>query len=188
MTGRVRLGHVALGAAVAAKLYPVVLAPLTVAYVWKREGRREALVCSGLMLAVVAVVFAPFVAVAPGGVWDSLWNQASRPLQIESLGAGILLVAHQVFGTGVTMESSHGSQNLAGTAPEVLAVLQTFVQWAALPATLGPVRPRAGDPGAASPRERRRARRLHRARQGALAAVPDLADPGRSRSSQAVAG
>ena len=79
VTGRFRLGHVALGAAVVAKLYPAVLAPLTVAYVWKREGRREALVCSGLMLAVVAVVFAPFVAVAPGGVWDSLWNQASRP-------------------------------------------------------------------------------------------------------------
>ena len=135
VTGRFRLGHVALGAAVVAKLYPAVLAPLTVAYVWKREGRREALVCSGLMLAVIAVVFAPFVIVAPGGVWDSLWNQASRPLQIESLGAGALLVAHHVFGTGVTMETSHGSQNLAGTAPEVLAVLQTLVQWAALLAT-----------------------------------------------------
>jgi hypothetical protein len=135
VTGRLRLGHVALGAAVLAKLYPAVLAPLTVAYVWKREGRREALVCTGLMLAFVAVVFAPFAAVAPGGVWDSLWNQASRPLQIESLGAGALLVAHHVFGTGVTMESSHGSQNLAGTAPEALAVLQTLVQWAALLAT-----------------------------------------------------
>ena len=135
VTGRFRLGHVALGVAVAAKLYPVVLAPLSVVYVWKREGRREALVCAGLMLAVVAVVFAPFVAVAPGGVWDSLSNQASRPLQIESLGAGVLLVAHHVFGTGVTMETSHGSQNLAGTAPDVLAVLQTLLQAAALLAT-----------------------------------------------------
>ena len=135
VTGRFRLGHVALGLAVAAKLYPVVLAPLSVAYVWKREGRREALVCAGLMLAVVAVVFAPFVAVAPGGVWESLWNQVSRPLQIESLGAGVLLVAHHVFGTGVTMETSHGSQNLAGTAPEVLAMLLTVLQAAALLAT-----------------------------------------------------
>jgi Glycosyltransferase family 87 len=135
VTGRFRLGHVALGAAAVAKLYPAVLAPLTVAYVWKHKGRGEALVCAGLMLAVVAVVFAPFVAVAPGGVWDSLWNQASRPLQIESLGAGVLLVSHHVFGTGVTMESSHGSQNLAGTAPDVLAVLQTLLQAAALLAT-----------------------------------------------------
>jgi hypothetical protein len=135
VTGRFWLGHVALGAAVLAKLYPAVLAPVTVAYVWKREGRREALVCAGLMLAVVALVLAPFVAVAPDGVWDSLWNQASRPLQIESLGAGILLVAHQVFGTGITVETSHGSQNLAGTAPHVLAVLQSVVQAAALVAT-----------------------------------------------------
>jgi hypothetical protein len=135
VTGRLRLGHLALGAAIAAKLYPAVLAPLTVVYVWRRQGRGEALLCAGLMLAVVGVVFAPFVAVAPGGVWDSLWNQTSRPLQIESLGAGILLVAHNVFGTGVTMETSHGSQNLAGTAPEVLAVLQTALQAAALLAT-----------------------------------------------------
>jgi hypothetical protein len=135
VAGRIRLGHVALGAAVVAKLYPVVLAPLAVIYVWKREGRREALVCAGLMVGVVALVFAPFVVVAPGGVWDSLWNQASRPLQIESLGAGVLLVAHHVFGTGVTMESSHGSQNLAGTAPDVLAVLQTLLQVAALVTT-----------------------------------------------------
>ena len=91
--------------------------------------------CAGLMLGVVVLAFAPFVAVAPGGVWDSLWNQASRPLQIESLGAGFLLVAHHVFGTGVTVESSHGSQNLAGTGPDVFAVGQTVLQAAALLAT-----------------------------------------------------
>jgi hypothetical protein len=135
VTGRFRLGHLALGAAVVAKLYPAVLAPLTVAYVWKREGRREALLCAGLLIGVIAVVFAPFAIVAPGGVWDSLWNQASRPLQIETLGAGVLLVAHHVFGTGVTVETSHGSQNLAGTAPDTLAVLQAFLQAGALAVT-----------------------------------------------------
>jgi hypothetical protein len=87
------------------------------------------------MLGVVALVFLPFVVLAPGGVWDSLWNQVSRPLQIESLGAGFLLVAHHVFGTGVAVESGHGSQNLAGTAPDTLAVGQTVLQAAALLAT-----------------------------------------------------
>jgi hypothetical protein len=135
VTGRLRLGHVALGAAIAAKLYPAVLAPLAVIYVWRRKGRREGLVCAGFMLGVVVLVFLPFVVLAPGGVWDSLWNQASRPLQIESLGAGFLLVAHHVFGTGVTVETSHGSQNLAGTAPDVFAVGQTVLQAAALLAT-----------------------------------------------------
>jgi glycosyl transferase family 87 len=135
VTGRLRLGHVALGAAIAAKLYPAVLAPLAVTYVWRRKGRREALICAGLMAGVVVLVFAPFVALSPGGFWDSLWNQASRPLQIESLGAGFLLVAHHVFGTGVAVESSHGSQNLAGRAPDVLAQGQTVLQAAALLAT-----------------------------------------------------
>jgi hypothetical protein len=132
VSGRLRLGHVALGAAVAAKLYPVVLAPIAVAYVWRREGRREALICAGAMAAVVALAFAPFLVLAPGGLWHSLSGQASRPLQIESLGAGLLLGAHQAFGTAITMESSHGSQNLAGTAPDVLAAVQSLLQVAAL--------------------------------------------------------
>jgi hypothetical protein len=135
VSGRLRLGHVALGAAIAAKLYPAVLAPLAVMYVWRRKGRREALVCAGLMLGVVLLVFVPFVVLAPGGVWDSLWDQASRPLQIESLGAGLLLVAHHVVGIGVAAESSHGSQNLVGTAPDAFAVSQTVLQAAALVAT-----------------------------------------------------
>jgi uncharacterized membrane protein len=135
VSGRLRLGHSALGAAVAAKLYPGVLVPLALVYVWRRSGRREALVCGGLLLGVLALAFLPFLVLAPGGVWDSVSNQAGRPLQIESLGSGILLAAHQLFGTSITMSSSHGSQNLAGTAPNVLAVLQTILQGAALVAT-----------------------------------------------------
>ncbi len=66
VSGRLRLGHVALGAAIAAKLYPVVLAPVAVAYVWRRKGRREALVCAAALAAVVGLVFAPFLVLAPG--------------------------------------------------------------------------------------------------------------------------
>jgi hypothetical protein len=74
----------------------------------------------------------PFVALAPHGVWDSFWNQASRPLQIESLGAAVLLVGHQLFGLGLTMDSSHGSQNLAGSAPDALAAMLSALQAVAL--------------------------------------------------------
>ena len=84
---RLRLGHALLGAAVAAKLFPAVLLPLTVAFVWRRRGRREALVCAAVCAAVVLAVFVPFLLVAPGGVLDSFGRQLSRPLQIESLGA-----------------------------------------------------------------------------------------------------
>jgi uncharacterized membrane protein len=132
VSGRVRVGSAVLGAAITAKLYPALLAPLFVAYVWRREGRREALTCLGLLVAVVAIVFLPFVAIAPHGVWHSLSVQLTRPLQIESLGAALLVAAHHIWGYGVTMESSHGSQNLAGHAASALAAVLSALQVAAL--------------------------------------------------------
>jgi len=128
VSGRLRLGHGLLGLGVTAKLYPVILIPLGMAYVWRRAGRREALTCLGVAAAVVAAVFLPFVVLSPGGVWHSLSVQLGRPLQVESLGSSLLLVAHHVFGTGVTGDTSHGSQNLAGGAADALAVGTTIAQ------------------------------------------------------------
>jgi len=128
VSGRLRVGHALLGLGITAKLYPAVLLPLGVAYVWKREGRREALTCLALALGGVAAVFAPFVIVSPGGVWHSLSVQLSRPLQVESLGSALLLAGHHLFGLGVTAETSHGSQNVAGNAADRLAVASTLLQ------------------------------------------------------------
>ena len=135
VAGRDRLGSGVLGLAVAAKIFPVVLTPVAAAWIWRRSGRREALVCLGVFAAVVIVCFAPFVALSPHGVWHSVTTQTSRPLQIETLGAGVLLVAHAVGGLGITMRSGHGSQNLAGNGPDALATIQTVLQAAALIAT-----------------------------------------------------
>ncbi len=128
LAGRDRLGAGVLGLAVAAKLYPLVLVPITCAWIWRRSGRRSALVSLAVLASVVLACFLPFVVLAPHGVWDSLTRQTGRPLQIESLGAGVLLVLHQVAGTGITMRSSHGSQNLAGSGPDALATIQTVLQ------------------------------------------------------------
>ena len=132
LAGRARLGLGALGLATAAKLYPALLAPLLVAHVWRTRGRREALVCAGSFLAAITVIVIPFALLSPGGVWDAFWVQAGRPLQIESLASGILLAAHQLFGLDLTMDSSHGSQNLDGGAAGTLAVLTTLLQVAAV--------------------------------------------------------
>jgi hypothetical protein len=132
VSGRLRTGHMLLGLGVTAKIYPAVFVPLGVAYVWKRAGRREALTCLALALGVVAAVFLPFVFLSPGGVWHSISVQLSRPLQVESLGAALLLVSHHVFGFGLAGETSHGSQNVAGTAAAVLAVVTSIVQVAVL--------------------------------------------------------
>jgi uncharacterized membrane protein len=132
LSGRDRAGLGVLALAVAAKIYPGVLLPLALAWTWRRRGRREALVGLGVFVAVLAVCFVPFAALSPSGMAHSLGRQLSRPLQIESLGAGFLLAAHQAFGLGITMRSSAGSQNLAGTLPDVLAAIQTVLQAAAL--------------------------------------------------------
>jgi hypothetical protein len=128
LAGRERLGAGVLGLAVAAKLYPIVLLPVAGIWIWRRSGRRGALLALAVFLAVVIACFLPFFVLAPHGVWDSVTRQTGRPLQIESLGAGVLLVLHQVAGLGITMESSHGSQNLAGSAPDALAALLTVLQ------------------------------------------------------------
>jgi hypothetical protein len=132
VAGRFRLGLGTLGLATAAKLYPVLIVPIALNHVWRFRGRREALICAGAFLAVLAAVVLPFAVLSPGGVWDSFSRQAGRPLQIESLGAGLLLVSHHLFGLELTMESSHGSQNLVGTGADVLSVASTLVQAAAL--------------------------------------------------------
>ena len=132
LAGRFRLSAAALGVATAAKLYPAVLAPILVAHVWRQRGRREALICAAVAAGVFAAILAPFALVSPGGVWHALWVQAGRPLQLESLGAALLLAAHQAFGLELTMESSHGSQNLSGGTADALAVASTAIQIAAL--------------------------------------------------------
>ena len=99
------VGWAFLGAAVAAKLWPLAIVPVALAWSWRRGRAWSALAGA----AVVALVFVPFFAVAPQGMWHSLAGQASRPLQVESLGAALVIL----FGHPQIV-STHGSQNIAG--------------------------------------------------------------------------
>ncbi|MDQ2980839.1 MAG: glycosyltransferase 87 family protein [Actinomycetota bacterium] len=132
LSRREKLGAAALGLAFAAKLWPAVLLPPVAVYVWRRRGRHDAVVAAGLFAAAAAACLLPFAIASPHGVWESLMRQTGRPLQIESLGAAILFVAHQVGGLGLTMESSRGSQNLAGSTPDLLATILTVAQVASI--------------------------------------------------------
>src|SRR5439155_1155290 len=105
---------------------------LTLAYVWRTRGRRQALTCLGVLAGAVAAIVLPFAALAPGGVWHSVVRQATRPLQVESLGAALLVASHHLFGTGITMVSSHGSQNLGGSAADTIGAAQSVLQVIAL--------------------------------------------------------
>lgn len=128
VSGRERLGFGVLALGFAAKLWPALLLPPALAFVWRRQGRREALLGAGVFVCVAAALFVPFLAIAPDGVWSSVTRQAERPLQIESLGSALLIAAHHVFGADVTVRSSSGSQNLAGGTADALAAVETVVQ------------------------------------------------------------
>jgi uncharacterized membrane protein len=126
--GRDRVGAGVLGAAIAAKAYPLVLVPVAAAWVWRRRGRREALVCGALLAAVVAACVVPFLVLAPDGLWQSVRGQLERPLQIESLAASALIA----LGADVRLDASHGSQNVGGTLGDAAALATTVAALVAL--------------------------------------------------------
>ena len=130
--GRNELGALGLGAAIATKLYPIVLVPLGIAWVWRAHGRRRALAWTTLVAATCAAVFVPFAAVAPGGLGHSFGVQLHRPLQIESLGAATLIALHHVAGIGITLRSDHGSQNIEGSGADAVAIATTVLALFAL--------------------------------------------------------
>ena len=131
-TGRLRSAAFVVGVGIAVKLYPVVLVPLLAIAAWRRRGRREAVVVVALAAAPAVAVYVPFLILGADGVLDSFGRQLGRPLQIESLGAGVLLALHHAVGMPLDWSSGSGSQNLTGTTAGAVAVLQGIAQIAAL--------------------------------------------------------
>jgi hypothetical protein len=129
---RERVGFGVLGLAAAAKIYPLVLLPVALVWTARRRGKREPWVGVVIFALVVAACFVPFAILSPGGVAHSIGRQLGRPLQIESLGASLLLAAEQLGFYDASVLSSHGSQNLSGSLPDVLASLQTAFQFVAV--------------------------------------------------------
>jgi uncharacterized membrane protein len=133
LADRHRLGWFALGCAFTAKLYAVVLLPLALVWTLRRRGRRELAACALGWLAIVAVAFLPFAIVAPHGLWEGLWGQVSRPLQIESLAAAFLTT----FGHPADAVSHHsiglvgqGGLEAATAVVELAALIALWVAFA----------------------------------------------------------
>ena len=91
LRGRDASAGVALGAAVAAKLYPLALLPLLGVYVWRTRGRRAAIRGAVAFAATLLLVFGPFLIVSSSGLVDSLGTQGGRGLQVESTPASVVV-------------------------------------------------------------------------------------------------
>jgi uncharacterized membrane protein len=126
---------VLLGLAFAAKVYPVVLVPPALAFVWRTLGRRVALWSLGAFAAVAAAVIVPFLALSPHGLAESFRAQAARALQVESLGGALLGVADRLgwYSAHVVHRTGHAvSYDLVGSLPRALAAVSSVAQVAAV--------------------------------------------------------
>ena len=120
-----------LGAAVATKLFPLVLLPVFWTYLASRSSGKRSL--AAFLLGGAAFTM-PFALLGPGGVASSLERQLGRGLEVESLGASALLVLHQVGLSTVRVEPASGSFDVVGVAPTVLswsqgAILIVVLVW-----------------------------------------------------------
>ncbi len=129
-----------LGLGFAAKLWPGVLLPVAAIHLWRRRGSGAGLASIAAFLVVTAACFLPFALLAPSGLRSSLTGQLDRPLQVESLGAAILMAAEHFGMRPLTTITSHGAQALSGrgaglaaflsTAAEITTVLGVWVAYA----------------------------------------------------------
>lgn len=133
VAGRFRWAFAILALAVLAKVYPGFLVPIFVAYAWRVAGRREAIVDMGIGAAIGLAGMLPFVAIDLAGALDPFTRFVARPLQVESLGASILLALHASLGPAFGhFTYTFFSFNLEGPLPSTVAAIQTVALIAVL--------------------------------------------------------
>jgi hypothetical protein len=123
-------GFAVLGLAISAKVYPLVLLPLACVYVWQRAGLRRVAYGLGATIAVAAVVVAPFAAYAPHGVFESFRSQAERGLQVESLGASLLLLLDRLglYDATIVRTTGVAGRNLVGGEADTVAAVSLVLE------------------------------------------------------------
>jgi uncharacterized membrane protein len=117
-----------LGLGFAAKLWPAVLLPIALVHLWRRRGRGGAIAVAAAFVAVSAACFLPFAILGPHGLRAMFADQLDRPLQVESLGAAVLMAAQHFGMTPLATVSSHGAQGLSGHGAGLAATLSTVLE------------------------------------------------------------
>jgi len=125
--GRPRTGFAVLGAAVMTKGFPIVVAPVALAWLAARGEGRAAL-SGALALALSAGAIAGgAVAMSPSGALDAVTYHLDRPVQLESSPASVLLALDAVGAGSARSVHDHRSDGLhhplEGAVSALFAVL-----------------------------------------------------------------
>jgi len=123
---------VLLGLGFAAKLWPAALLPIAAVHLWRRRGRGGALTVVAAFVVVAGACFLPFAVLWPGGLHAMFADQLDRPLQVESLGAAVLMAGQHLGMRPLATVTSHGGQALTGRGSGVAADLSTVFEIAAV--------------------------------------------------------
>jgi hypothetical protein len=132
IAGRRKWGMAVLGLAVLTKGFPLVVAPVAIAWLAARHGRREAVRDGLVMAGVIAAVMAVSIAVSYEGTVDAFTYQVDRPVQIESTPAAFLY-ALDGLGLGTAERvGSHRADNVVHPADDPIAAVLAAVMLAAI--------------------------------------------------------
>jgi uncharacterized membrane protein len=135
LAGRDTLALALLGLAFVSKVYPVVLLPPALVWTWRRRGRRRTFAAFGAFAGVTVAFVVPFLVLASHGLVESFHSQAARGLQIESLGAQLLVAAdHLGLYTVHVAHHTRGAvtYDLQGSLPRALGAVSSALQLAAV--------------------------------------------------------
>jgi uncharacterized membrane protein len=113
-----------LGAAVAAKVYPVAVLPVALLYLRPQLRRRAFVWFAG----VLVVAHLPFAILGPGGLRYSYSLQLRRGLELNSIGGAVMLAAHKLgIGHPALGNEPPGSLNVLGSTADAIAVVSSVL-------------------------------------------------------------
>ncbi|HEY4413402.1 MAG TPA: glycosyltransferase 87 family protein [Gaiellaceae bacterium] len=126
---RPRLAFALLAVATVAKIYPVAVALVAAVHVFRTRGRTEVARALAVFAAAALLFVIPFAAVGFGGLGYSFYIQATRHLQVESLGAQLLVAAgHLGLYHPTAVNGAPGSRDLAGHVADAVGFLSSALE------------------------------------------------------------
>jgi hypothetical protein len=121
--GRPRSGMAVLGLAAMTKGFPLIAAPVALAWLATRVDRRTLLQSAAALLTALALPAAAALAISLSGALDAVTYHLERPVQIESLPASGVLLLDELGAGEADSVKSHRSDGLEHPAVDALTLI-----------------------------------------------------------------